>query len=113
MGRAVAFGAFVALSIAAAAVIDGVEGDSGMGITLLALPAACAVAGWMFGSWWAVFLAIVPMLVAIPFGHYDVDRGDVWAYTWVIQLYATPIYVVGFAVGIGLGKLAPPRSGWV
>jgi hypothetical protein len=42
--------------------------------------------------------------VAMLFGDLDVDRGDVYGYAWVIQLYAVPLYAFPLAMGIGAGN---------
>ena len=57
--------------------------------TLIALVALHLATGWAIGRWWAVFLPLVPIVIALPAGT-PTKGEDPYAIWWAIAWYVAP-----------------------
>jgi hypothetical protein len=105
MASRIVVGAYFAVAVAGAAVVDRVEGDRALVTTMVVLLAIAVVAGIVIARWRAIWLAVTPVVVAIPFGELDADRGDVFGYAAAILVYLAPVSAALIALGVLAARL--------
>ena len=75
-------------------------GNTGANLALLAVLAAVQLAaGLLVGRWWALALPVLAVLLAIPAGYPDANKGEPWPISLSLLLWC-PVALV--LVGIGI-----------
>lgn len=75
-------------------------GDSGAGLALLVVLAAVQLAaGVLVGRWWALALPVLAVVLAIPAGYPDANKGEPWPISLSLALWC-PVALL--LVGIGI-----------
>jgi hypothetical protein len=79
-------------------------GDDTTGYALLALLAAGnVVAGLLIGRWWALALPVLVVVLSVPAGYPDANRGEPWP-IWASLALFTPITLLGVAIGAAVAR---------
>jgi hypothetical protein len=68
--------------------------------------------GYAVGRWWALSLALLPSLMAIPLGYPSTNLGEPLP-IWQGLLGWAPVGMVLIAVGVGMRRLGPRSGGQI
>ena len=106
--RAAALVAYAALALWW--IYDGAERQLGFGndaawiVFAVSVVVAHLVVGAAVGSSWVVLLPVIAVLVAVPAGYPDANRGEPFPIWLGLAVFAAPLGVVASAVGIGIRR---------
>ena len=89
-------------------------GEPEADLALLVVLAAVQVgAGVLVGRWLALALPVLAVLLAVPAGYPDANKGEPWP-IWFALALASPVAVVLVAIGVALARLlGKPRTAGV
>ena len=77
-------------------------GDTGADLALVAvLGAVQLAAGVLVGRWWALALPVLAVLLAIPAGYPDANKGEPWPISLSLAMWC-PIALLLVGIGIVL-----------
>ena len=66
--------------------------------------------GYVLGRWWTLVLPLLAVLVAVPTGYPDENRGEPFAIWFALAVFGLPLAVVSATLGVLLRRLAWRRG---
>jgi hypothetical protein len=72
---------------------------------------AAFIAGAVTRSYWSLWLSVVPMFLAMPYGYADEYSNSDSIQVFIVELFYAPVYLAAILAGVVIGRrLSRPDS---